>query len=264
MTKNVGINLANLKIQYNDQILPNPCLLALEIINVGNEAINDPPIKIRTDEAIEIIPGYFEDIPSGYENLWNFYKTDSNSCNIQLEHINPKQVVKTRFFLDNVPQKKISFECPMQNVQMQEVAYSNANITNKITTSTKSNIILISITVLLFVCIQQWSYYIDQFIWATGIHLHTSQVVVFIMILLVLTIVMNACGIPVVDTYIKSHPKQSVLIRFTTIIASIILLALIVSDYIIVHAVPQMIVAIAAIVLLSSFIHFSFILKNAH
>ena len=65
VTQNTNINLDDLKIQYKDKELLNPCLLALEIINIGNEAINEPPIKIRTDENIEIIPGYFEDIPAG-------------------------------------------------------------------------------------------------------------------------------------------------------------------------------------------------------
>lgn len=119
VTQNTDINLDDLKIQYKGKNLLNPCLLALEIVNIGNEAINEPPIKIRTDEDIEIIPGYFEDIPAGYEDLWSFDKTNSNSCNILLKHINPKQAVKTRFFLDNLPQKKIIFECPMQNVQTQ-------------------------------------------------------------------------------------------------------------------------------------------------
>ena len=65
VTKSTDINLDDLKIQYKDKELLNPCLLALEIVNIGNEAINEPPIKIRADEDIEIIPGYFEDIPAG-------------------------------------------------------------------------------------------------------------------------------------------------------------------------------------------------------
>lgn len=262
VTKNTEINLDDLKIQYKDKALSNPCLLALEIVNIGNEAINNPPIKIRADENIEIIPGYFEDIPSGYEELWNFNKIEPNSCNIQLNHINPKQVVKTRFFLDNLPQKKIIFECPMQNVQTQEVAYNNVNTANKSTISSKSNIILMCITALLFVSIPQWSYYIEQFIWFTGIHLHTGQAVVFIMSLLLLTIIMNVYGIPIVDKHIKAHPKQSTFIKLAMIIASTLLLALIICDYIIVHPISQITTAIIVIVLLSSFFHFSFILKN--
>ena len=80
VAKSTGMNLDDLKIQYSDKVLSNPCLLALEIVNSGNNAINNPPIKIRTDENIEIIPGYFEDVPSGYEGLWSFSKTTPNSC----------------------------------------------------------------------------------------------------------------------------------------------------------------------------------------
>ena len=262
VTKNAEINLDDLKIQYKDKVLSDPCLLALEIVNIGNEAITDPPIKIRTDENIEIIPGYFEDIPSGYEDLWSFNKTAPNSCNIRLAHINPKQVVKTRFFLDNLPQKKIVFECPMQNVQTQEIAYNNSNTTNKITISSTSNIILISIAALLFVSIEQWRYYIYEFIDFTDMHLYPDQVVAFIMSLLLLTIVMNVFGIPVVDKYIKSQPKRATFIKLTMIIASIILLTLIICDFIIVGSIPQITTAIIVNVLLSLLIHFSFISRS--
>lgn len=264
VTKNTELNLEDLKIQYKDKVLSNPCLLTLEIVNIGNEAINDPPIKIRTEENIEINPGYFEDVPSGYEELWSFSKTDPNSCNIQLKHINPKQIVKTRFFLDNLPQKKIVFECPMQNVQTQEVAYNNINVNNKMTIPFKSNIILILITALLFVSIPQWSYYVSEFIWSTGIHLFTDEVVIFIMSLLLLAIIMNVYGIPVVDKYIQSHPKRANFIKLMIIIISAILLVLIVGDYIIIRRIPQIITAIIIIILLSLFIHFSFISRSAN
>ncbi len=262
VTKNTEIKLDDLRIQYMDKVLSNPCLLALEIVNIGNDAINNPPIRIRTDENIEMIPGYFEDIPSGYETLWSFNKADHNSCNIILEHINPKQVVKTRFFLDNLPQNKIIFECPMPNVQIQEVAYNNVSNSNKITISSKSNVILIGITAFFFLSLEQWRYYIDQFIWITNIHLHSSQVVIFIMSLLLLTIIMNAYGIPIADKYIKTYPKQAAFIKLAMIVISIILLALIICDYIIVHAIPQITAATIAAIMLSLSIHFSFILKN--
>lgn len=262
VTQNTDINLDDLQIQYKGKNLLNPCLLALEIVNIGNEAINEPPIKIRTDEDIEIIPGYFEDIPAGYEDLWSFDKTNSNSCNILLKHINPKQVVKTRFFLDNLPQKKIIFECPMQNVQTQETAYNNTNTPNKITVSSKSNIILMAITALLFVSIPQWSYYIKQFIFFTDIHLSTVMVITFMMVLLLLAIIMNVYGIPFVDKYIKSHPKQCPLIKLVMAVVSIILQLLIIFDYIIIGFIPQITTATIVIILLSLLIHFSFISKN--
>ena len=86
--------------------------------NIGNEAIKNPPIKIQTDENIEIIPGYLEDIPSGYDELWRFKNNEPYACDLQLEYLNPKQTVKSRFFLDNLPNKKISFECPMPNLSL--------------------------------------------------------------------------------------------------------------------------------------------------
>ena len=117
----------------------------------------------------------------------------------------------------------------MQNVQTQEVAYNNANTTNKITVSSKSNFILMAITALLFISMQQWSYYISEFIWFTGIHLRTNGAVAFIMSLLLLTIIINVYGVPIIDKYIKSHPKRTTFI---------------------------------VIVLLSLLIHFLFISKN--
>lgn len=262
VAKNTGINFDDLKIQYKDKNLSNPCLLALEIVNTGNEAISNPPIKVRVDENIEIIPGYFEDIPSGYEELWGFNKTVSNLCDIHLEHINPKQVVKARFFLDNLPQKKVVFECPMQNVQTQEVSYRNTSATNRMDISTKSNIILICITVLLYITIPQWSGYIGEFIWITQIHLNAHQAVIFIMALLILSIVMNVYGVPVLDRFVKSHPKYSIGIRLALIVISFILLALIICDYIIIHFVAQMVTAIVVIVLLSLFIHLTLVSKD--
>lgn len=180
------------------------------------------------------------------------------SYNIQVFPI----LSKTRFFLDNLPQKKIIFECPMQNVQTQEVAYNNANTTNKITVSSKSNFILMAITALLFISMQQWSYYISEFIWFTGIHLRTNGAVAFIMSLLLLTIIINVYGVPIIDKYIKSHPKRTTFIKLTMAIVSIILLMLIIFDFIIVHPILQIITAIIVIVLLSLLIHFLFISKN--
>lgn len=262
VTKGAEINLDDLKIQYRDKVLSNPCLLALEIVNSGNDAINNPPIKIRTDENIEIIPGYFEDVPAGYEGLWSFSKETPNSCNIQLEHLNPKQVAKIRFFLDNLPQNKIVFECPMQNLQIQEVAYNNANTGNKITISSKSNILLMCITALLFLSIDQWKGFTELFINIFDLRIHPDLVSIFIILTLVLVIIFNACGIPIADKYIKSPPKQATLIKVFMILASIILLVLTICDYIIVGILPQVITGIIVIIMLSLLIHFSFVSRS--
>lgn len=106
-----------LLITYENKKLKNPCLLLLEIENTGNEAIVDPPICVRVDANTEIIPGYFQDVPVGYEEKWKINHKSKQSCNIILEHINPKQIVKVCFFLDNSPEK-IKFECPMPNIDV--------------------------------------------------------------------------------------------------------------------------------------------------
>lgn len=259
-TQNEDINLENFKIQYKEKDLARPCLLTIEITNIGNEAIGNPPIKIRSDENIEIIPGYFEDVPPGYKELWRFDKTDSNECNVLLDHINPHQSVKVRFFLDDLPQKKINFECPMENLQTEEVAYNNEISTNRIGMFSKFNLVLISITVLLFVTVQQWATFIEQFIWLTQIRLYTGAVVAFILVTLVLAIIMNIYGIPWGDQYVKTHLKQAKVIKIIIGIVSIISLALIIFDYINVKPILQIITAIIVMILLSLFIHISFIL----
>ena len=262
VTKNSEINLDKLKIQYKDKVLSNPCLLTLEIVNAGNVAISEPPIRIKSNENIEIIPGYFEDVPSGYEELWQFSKTEHNSCNICLKHINQKQIVKARFFLDNLPHQKIIFECPMENVYIQEVAYNNTILHKNTNAFFKSNMALIAVTILLFISMETWAYFINEFIWATEIHLQTAPVVAFIMSVLLLTIVMNAYGIPKVDNYITLHSKQAVFIKLGLVVISLILLALIICDYIIIRYIPQVITAIIVIIFLSLFLHFLIISKK--
>lgn len=64
-----GLEIKDLEIKYKNKLLRNPCLLTLEVANIGNEAIQFPPIKISNDESIEIIPGDFDDVPKGYSTL---------------------------------------------------------------------------------------------------------------------------------------------------------------------------------------------------
>ena len=50
----------DLVITYGNRKLDDPCLLMLEIENSGNTAIIAPPICVRVDENVELIPGYFK------------------------------------------------------------------------------------------------------------------------------------------------------------------------------------------------------------
>lgn len=115
---------SDLRIYYKDDILPEPTLLAVDIVNTGNVAIENPPIEIEAHGATYIIPGYIEDIPPGYEDIWSIERSDAETCIIQLQHINPGQVVKARFFLDELPLKAPVFKCPMKDVEIREVTDS--------------------------------------------------------------------------------------------------------------------------------------------
>lgn len=265
-TKNKELSLTDLQIEYKNKILQNPCLLTLDIMNAGNVAINNPPIKIRSNESIEIIPGYFEDVPHGYEELWSIQKNDSNSCALVLAHINPKQTVKVRFFLDNFPTKKLIFECPMENIQLQETTNSIDSKSNstRMSSSQKANITIAIITAILFISIDQWRYLVDELLWSTGLYgyLPSYNVALLVIFTLILSLLLNVYGIEKIDKFVVSHPRQAIILKIGIIIVSIILLGLIIFNCIIVHFIPQLITAIVVSCLLALFIHLLTLSKN--
>lgn len=109
---------AALTIEFNGEQLVEPTLLSVDIVNLGNRAIENPPIIIEAVGATYVIPIYIEDVPPGYEDLWTLERTDAEQCAIRLEHINPDQVVKARFFLDEVPSQIPVFKCAMKDVSV--------------------------------------------------------------------------------------------------------------------------------------------------
>ncbi len=263
VTNKTELNIADLEIKYKDKPLQNPCLLTLEIANIGNEAIEKPPIRICSESEVQIIPGYFEDVPNGYSNLWEIRKSDQTSCEIELAHINPKQVVKVRFFLDDMPKEKIKFECPMPNVQIQEVAYTDANkAALKATSYSRANLVLIAITVLLFLTIEQWSHYIAELVWETNLRLPVGGAVAFIMTTLLSAIIFNAYGIPKVDIIMKTHKKQSHWVILGMIAVSAVLLFMIIFDVFIIDFIAQVITALIVAILLAYSIHLGFVIGN--
>jgi hypothetical protein len=112
---------SSLKIEFNGEQLVEPMLLSVDILNLGNRAIELPPIVIEAVGATYVIPIYIEDAPLGYEDLWKLERTDAEQCAIRLDHINPGHVVKARFFLDEVPKQMPVFKCPMKDVKVTEV-----------------------------------------------------------------------------------------------------------------------------------------------
>lgn len=114
-------NSDGLDIYYKNSQLSNPCLLSVNIYNTGNCAISNPPIKVISNDESYIIPGYIEDMPSGYEGIWSLEKVNDHESHIHLEHINEKQVVKARFYLNCLPEKVPILTCPMMDLELKEV-----------------------------------------------------------------------------------------------------------------------------------------------
>ena len=111
----------SLKIEFNGEQLDEPMLLSVDIVNLGNRAIEKPPIYIEAVGATYVIPIYIENVPTGYEDLWALQRTDAEQCAVGLDHINPGQVVKARFFLDEHPNQMPIFKCAMKDVKVTEL-----------------------------------------------------------------------------------------------------------------------------------------------
>lgn len=260
VTNNTKINMTDWQIKYKDRLLDNPCILTIDIINMGNTSLLKPPIKIRTNEDITIIPAYFEDIPIGYEDLWIMDQTNlTNCCTLLLDHINPKQIVKARFILDKLPKEKIVFECPMPEIHIQEI--SN-NIDSKpktiinINLAQKINIILALIfLILVFFRIQCFDLLCD-FIINNRLHdyLDPTEIIIYIYGLLILTFIINIYGLPKIDNYLLMNRKNSIIIQLIIAILCLILLTLIILN-IIGGFYVQVIIATFTVIMFSLFIH---------
>ena len=103
---------------YKDDVIDELVLLEVDIINSGNIAIENPPLKIESKDATYIIPAYIDDIPNGYDTFWDFEREDGETCLIQANHINPGQVLKARFLMDQMPSGEPVFTCPMPNLKV--------------------------------------------------------------------------------------------------------------------------------------------------
>lgn len=111
-----------LKVEYEGEELPDPVLLTVEIFNLGNVAIENPPISIATSkDATYIIPVQVEDAPPGYEDLWKIERVDADICEIRLAHINPGQTAKATFLMDETPTEMPHFRCPLPNLTVKKV-----------------------------------------------------------------------------------------------------------------------------------------------
>lgn len=267
VTKSTDLNLSDFQIKYKDRLLPNPCLLTVDIINTGNKSINNPPIKIKNSENIEIIPGYFEDIPSGYETLWKMEKVELNCCKLSLEHINTKQIVKSRFFLADFPKKEVAFECPMPDVEIQKMSVidSNSSSSAKMSYYQKANAILIGITIFLFLTLERWTYYIRKFLDNLDFWYDSDDIEIFmyyIMSIFTLSIIFNVFRIKKLDNYILLHLKQSKIMKIVIFLLYFILFLFIVYCVFILYVKPKLITGIIIVVLIAFLIHIFTIEKS--
>lgn len=206
------LNLVDLQIKYKDKKLLNPCLLTIDVINNGNKSIKNPPIRVRVEDDIEIIPCYIEDIPPGYSELWKIEKKEANSCCIKLEHINPKQIVKARFLLNSFPDKDIIFECATPDVSVQkissvieakreEVRISNLHL---------GDVLMIIVTFLLFIKLDEWGYYLSYVINNSQLryYLNAYELMFYVIGVLLFTIIFNLCGIKNIDKLCLDNIKS--------------------------------------------------------
>jgi len=118
----------DLKIYYKDEELPAPTLLSVEIANVGLTAIENAEIIVALPGATYLIPGYFVDLPPGYLMLWNIDRTDAEECTIRFRHINPKQVARVRFLMDELPKGEPTICCPMPNVECTKASLAKLGV----------------------------------------------------------------------------------------------------------------------------------------
>lgn len=253
------------KIYYKDDLLETPCLLAVDIENIRNKAIENPPIKISNTEDIKMIPGYFENLSEGYENIWSVESVTQNSCKLFLQHINPKQTAHLRIYLNKYPQKEFKFECPMADLQIQKgnsVIESYSKFNMKRDRNFVINIALIAIALLFFITIDSWRVIIDELIWYTGAKVSAVLSIVFVIAVLILAVILNICKPQKTTALINKHKRGMVLISLGMVIISFILLYLIVYNTLIITMASQFVTAIVTLLMQSISIHILTIVKS--
>ena len=248
--------LDELTITYGDQKLNNPYLLSLQIENTGNEAIVDPPICIRAKNSSVLIPGYFEDVPNGYEDKWILEHETDNSCKVVLKHINPKQIVKAYFFLDRSPE--ILFECPMPNVAIQRIGDTGMlEEINVIGTRKqklqRATLALITLTLVLYTSQEFWAYLLASLLryW----NVPPLGIAAFVFSTLIISILLNIFGVNKLDRWIMQSKSRCRLIKGGLAICPLILLTLIIFDTTFMMEYAQIVIACIAILMISSLIH---------
>lgn len=108
----------SLRIEYQGDELPKPMFLVVDVTSLGRRSVSDVSILVRAPGTTYVYPGYLEDVPAGYEDKWEIARTDAEECTIHLDHLNPGQVVKARFLLDEQPKTEPLVACAMPDVEL--------------------------------------------------------------------------------------------------------------------------------------------------
>lgn len=126
------LNLSNytheLKVFYKDEELRNPCLIRIDIKNVGNKSIENPPVEIFCEKSL-LIPAYMEDVPCGYEEKWKSESVSKSRVKLNIDYINPKQVLSLRLYADLMKQDNPQIICPAKDLEFVNV---EEELTNKV------------------------------------------------------------------------------------------------------------------------------------
>ena len=258
LSKVEGVNIADMKMEYKEETLKNPCFLTVDIMNTGNKSVENPSITIGYDENIRIIPAYLEDVPRGYEKDWKLTQDqgENNKCKISLNHLNAKNTVKARFFLDNYPNGRVYVTCPMSDLEVIEGSLSRLSENlNKNPSWRKLNMYLTGFTCFLIYSYlaSGGEYWLKYFLSFTDWHLRTFHVYIYLIGVILLSQGMNWFGKSWLDRVREQFGVKAFIIEIILIILSIFGIYAMLYDKVIYGI--QVIFAIIIIILHSFLIH---------
>ena len=111
-------NLRDFRVFFRDELLPDPVYLTVAVKNIGGVAVENCSIEVGARGTTYVIPGWFEQLPDGYASHWDIVRDDAEVCKINLTHINPGQVLKAHFILDEYPQQSPYLGCAHANLRL--------------------------------------------------------------------------------------------------------------------------------------------------
>ena len=105
-----------LKVIYKGEELRNPCLVDINIKNVGNKSVENPPVEVFCKKSL-LLPAYMEDVPCGYEEIWKIESVSKSRVKLNIDYINPQQVLRLRLYADLMKQDYPQVICPKKDLE---------------------------------------------------------------------------------------------------------------------------------------------------